>query len=291
MGQCLLGRLHSASAAMLAHRRADELGAGSLQMGWTARSAGHPLQQDTARAECAGAPAAAKKKPEKNPPHSPNTSRLQPLSREMLAFFASRWALQQLSPWCCMLLPDSIMLLLLLSAALAQGSPFAEHATMISHASGINQHGLRKERQGTLHNMGCCICHWRILRQLHQQMQAQSTSRCILSLCCRGISPATLERNGVQQEVTWMPGAANHTAALAFPYCRNGEVVNIKYRTLNKQFRQVGTAATLYSAGRWCCVFADAGGGPGAGNMSEGSACRWSSCVADAGRGVKLCSC
>eukprot|EP00891_Asterochloris_glomerata_P000826 jgi/Astpho2/826/fgenesh1_pm.00016_%23_20_t len=102
----------------------------------------------------------AKKKPEKNPPHSPNTSRLQPLSQEMLDFFASRW---------------------------------------------------------------------------------------LQFLCCRGISPATLERNGVQQEVTWMPGAATNTAALAFPYCRNGEVVNIKYRTLNKQFRQVkGAEKVLY---------------------------------------------
>ena len=82
-------------------------------------------------AECAGAPAAARKKPDKNPPHSPNISRLQPLSREMLDFFASRWALQQLSPWSRMLMPNSIMLLLLLSVALGQGSPCAEHAVAI----------------------------------------------------------------------------------------------------------------------------------------------------------------
>lgn len=92
MQQCLLGRLYSASAAMLPHRRADELGAGLLQMGWTACSAWHSLQCHAAGAECADPPAAAKKKPEKNPPHSPNTSRLQPLSQEMLDFFASRWA-------------------------------------------------------------------------------------------------------------------------------------------------------------------------------------------------------
>ena len=48
-----------------------------------------------------------------------------------------------------------------------------------------------------------------------------------------------------------MPGAANNTPALAFPYCRNGEVVNIKYRTLNKQFRQVGAAVTVR---RWQVV-------------------------------------
>ena len=129
MRQCLLRRLCSASSARLPHRRVDELGAGFLQRGWTARSAWHSLQYDTAGAESGDAPFAAKKKPEKNPPLPPNTSRLQPLSQEMLDFFASRWALQQqLSPCSCLLMSNSIVLLLLLSVAPAEGSPLAEHA-------------------------------------------------------------------------------------------------------------------------------------------------------------------
>ena len=45
----------------------------------------------------------------------------------------------------------------------------------------------------------------------------------------RGISAATLARNGVLQD---------SAGAIAFPYHRDGEVVNLKYRTLDKRFWQ-----------------------------------------------------
>ena len=45
----------------------------------------------------------------------------------------------------------------------------------------------------------------------------------------RGISRATLERNGVLQD---------RAGTIAFPYRRDGEVVNVKYRTLDKKFWQ-----------------------------------------------------
>ena len=50
----------------------------------------------------------------------------------------------------------------------------------------------------------------------------------------RGISQATLERNGVMQD---------RAGTIAFPYRRDGEVVNIKYRTLDKKFWQVRSPA------------------------------------------------
>ena len=45
-----------------------------------------------------------------------------------------------------------------------------------------------------------------------------------------------------------MPGQpANAGPAIAFPYMRNAEVVNVKYRTLDKCFRQVkGAEKILY---------------------------------------------
>ncbi len=59
----------------------------------------------------------------------------------------------------------------------------------------------------------------------------------------RGISPATLERNGVQQEYS-----SKHNAyAIAFPYYRNGEIINIKYRTLDKKFWQASVPDHLAS--------------------------------------------
>ena len=62
----------------------------------------------------------------------------------------------------------------------------------------------------------------------------------------RGISEGTLKRNQVVQEKTWMPGQPAGDA-IAFPYLRNGEVVNVKYRTLDKSFRQVkGAEKILY---------------------------------------------
>ena len=62
----------------------------------------------------------------------------------------------------------------------------------------------------------------------------------------RGISEKTLKRNQVAQESTWMPGQPTGDA-IAFPYLRNGEVVNVKYRTMNKCFRQVkGAEKILY---------------------------------------------
>jgi twinkle protein len=62
----------------------------------------------------------------------------------------------------------------------------------------------------------------------------------------RGISERTLKRNQVAQESTWMPGQPTGDA-IAFPYLRNGEVVNVKYRTMNKCFRQVkGAEKILY---------------------------------------------
>lgn len=56
----------------------------------------------------------------------------------------------------------------------------------------------------------------------------------------RGISRATLERNGVQQEYS----SKHNSQAIAFPYYRDGEVINIKYRTLDKKFWQASILTT-----------------------------------------------
>ena len=63
----------------------------------------------------------------------------------------------------------------------------------------------------------------------------------------RGISEATLERNGVAQEVVWSPAHKERRPSIAFPYTRNGEIVNVKYRTEDKHFTQVkGAEKILY---------------------------------------------
>ena len=55
----------------------------------------------------------------------------------------------------------------------------------------------------------------------------------------RGISQATLERLGVASGMASMPGEPGRCEAIAFPYRRGDQVVNVKYRSLNgKGFKQ-----------------------------------------------------
>lgn len=58
----------------------------------------------------------------------------------------------------------------------------------------------------------------------------------------RGITNDVLLRNKVSVETVWMPQVEDEVRAVAFPYYRDGEVVNVKYRDGAKNFRQVGGA-------------------------------------------------
>jgi twinkle protein len=58
----------------------------------------------------------------------------------------------------------------------------------------------------------------------------------------RSIGEATLIRNGIQQEFVYCPALQKKVKAMAFPYFRDGEMVNIKYRGPNKTYWQVKAA-------------------------------------------------
>jgi twinkle protein len=64
----------------------------------------------------------------------------------------------------------------------------------------------------------------------------------------RGISREVLDRNGVGYEQQWMPGCENGATVgvITFPYHRGGDVVNVKYRSGTKQFRQIKNAEKIY---------------------------------------------
>lgn len=53
----------------------------------------------------------------------------------------------------------------------------------------------------------------------------------------RGLSQGTLRSNMITARPEWMPGGEK--LAIQFPYTVNGLVVNVKYRTLDKEFRQI----------------------------------------------------
>jgi twinkle protein len=64
----------------------------------------------------------------------------------------------------------------------------------------------------------------------------------------RCISRDTLAKAGVSGVETWMPGddPGSTSRAIAFPYLRGGEVVNVKYRTGDKRFRQERGAGKVF---------------------------------------------
>jgi twinkle protein len=73
------------------------------------------------------------------------------------------------------------------------------------------------------------------------------TPAALAYLADRGISEAVARRNGVGVARVWMPGLKTEVDALAFPYRRNGEVVNFKFRSFpEKHFAQVKDAEKIF---------------------------------------------
>ncbi len=61
----------------------------------------------------------------------------------------------------------------------------------------------------------------------------------------RGISQKVLQRNKIGFGSVYMPQVEKEVDAIQFPYYRNDEVINIKYRDGNKNFRMSGGAERL----------------------------------------------
>ncbi len=62
----------------------------------------------------------------------------------------------------------------------------------------------------------------------------------------RGISRATVDRHGISVVRVWMPQKDAEVSAIAFPYRKGGEVVNVKYRDHEKNFRQEKDAEKVF---------------------------------------------
>ena len=62
----------------------------------------------------------------------------------------------------------------------------------------------------------------------------------------RGISNNTLLRFNITQSTEWMPKANKETTAICFNYYRNGELVNIKYRAAQKDFKLEKDAELIF---------------------------------------------
>lgn len=61
----------------------------------------------------------------------------------------------------------------------------------------------------------------------------------------RGITTEVIVRNRISMERVWMPQLEDEVSSIAFPYYKSGEVVNVKYRDKDKNFRQVAGAEKI----------------------------------------------
>lgn len=62
----------------------------------------------------------------------------------------------------------------------------------------------------------------------------------------RGISTETLERFMIFSKQEWMPQAQKEENCICFPYIRDGELVNIKFRDARKNFKMVKDAELIF---------------------------------------------
>jgi len=67
----------------------------------------------------------------------------------------------------------------------------------------------------------------------------------ITFLTKRGLTTDVLIRNRIALERVWMPQIEEEVQAIAFPYFKAGEIVNVKYRDSSKNFRQVAGAEKI----------------------------------------------
>lgn len=63
----------------------------------------------------------------------------------------------------------------------------------------------------------------------------------------RGITADVVKRHKIERRTVWMPQTNKDEAAIAFPYFRDGQIVNVKYRDKDKNFRmEKGAELCLY---------------------------------------------
>ncbi len=62
----------------------------------------------------------------------------------------------------------------------------------------------------------------------------------------RGITKEVVERNRISLKPIWMPQLDKEISAIAFPYYRNGECLNVKYRDHLKNFRMESNAEQTF---------------------------------------------
>ena len=98
-------------------------------------------------------------------------------------------------------------------------------------------------------NVGPLALHWRKPKYVKPEAVPPSSIKpSILKwFADRGISQTTLEETHVGQKKVYMPQEEDFTMSIAFPYFKNGELINVKYRDGKKNFRlEAGAQRCFY---------------------------------------------
>ena len=77
--------------------------------------------------------------------------------------------------------------------------------------------------------------------------EAAPTAKLYEWFATRGIPSEVVDRHKIEARAVWMPQTQKEERAVCFPYFRDGEVVNVKYRDAAKNFRlEAGAELLLY---------------------------------------------
>lgn len=84
--------------------------------------------------------------------------------------------------------------------------------------------------------------HWEKPRKVYRKPEYQPATeppadKLVDWFAKRGIPAEVIRRNQIESRSAWMPQTNKDERAIAFPYFRDGEIVNVKYRTADKMFR------------------------------------------------------
>eukprot|EP00879_Flechtneria_rotunda_P008004 GHRR01008385.1.p1 GENE.GHRR01008385.1~~GHRR01008385.1.p1 ORF type:complete len:595 (+),score=182.37 GHRR01008385.1:133-1917(+) len=102
---------------------------------------------------------------------------------------------------------------------------------------------------GQSHTVSAALLQQQQLQQAPLDLEAKLEPLSIALLdwfAQRGISQKTLQRNGVMMQKRYSTALQKQVEQIAFPYRRNGVVVNIKYRALDKHFSQTQGGEQLF---------------------------------------------
>ena len=107
-------------------------------------------------------------------------------------------------------------------------------------------------------SVGSAALHWRKPKYVKPEPLPVTALRpsIIKWFADRGISETTLDETKVNERKVYMPQIESLSMSIAFPYYKNGELINVKYRDAHKNFRlEAGAQRGFYGIDSICGIY------------------------------------